>query len=131
MELARVLGRDPTDMPRIRKTDDQRISVIDVAVAVTGTNDNEAGEAVRTVFRDHPGIQENILNANLPDQSGRPRRGTQTSPVTDARTMVEGGLSSDRTQVRQVDNPQQSLDNPRRRRDDAEFVQVCTPGCIA
>ena len=90
-ELARVLGKDVASIPRIKKTDKipPRISIVDVAMAVTSKDNNHAAEAVRSVLQRHPDINEKIVNVNFPDQLGRSRRGKQTSPATDVRTMVE------------------------------------------
>jgi hypothetical protein len=63
-ELARALGKDPASMPRIRKTHETppRISVVDVAMAVTGKNSRHAAEAVRTVVQAHPEVDEKIVH---------------------------------------------------------------------
>ena len=91
-ELAVALGRAAEDLPFIRKTGDRppRVSIIDVAMAVTGKNGNDAAEAVRAVLRCNPDLKEKILRVDFPDKLGRQRRGKdQGTPTSDVRTMVE------------------------------------------
>jgi len=85
-QLAALLG-----MPRvrIRKTDEAppRVSVVDVAVAVTGHDANYASQAVRNICEQHPDVHEKIMDVKFPDVRGR--RGQKNTPVADVKGIVE------------------------------------------
>ena len=88
-ELAVALGRATKDLPFIRKNGDRppRVSIIDVAMAVTGKNGNDAAEAVRAVLRCNPDLKGKSLRVDFPDRLGRQRRGKdQGTPTSDVRT---------------------------------------------
>ena len=74
---------------RIRKTDEAppRVSVVDVAVAVTGHDANYASQAVRNICDKHPDVHEKIMDVKFPDVRGR--RGQKNTPVADAKGIVE------------------------------------------
>ena len=73
---------------RIRKTDEEppKVSVIDVAVAVTGHDANHAGQAVRNVCEKYPDVYEKVVYVNFPDARGRMG---QKTPVADVKGIVE------------------------------------------
>jgi hypothetical protein len=84
-ELARVLDKDAVHMPNIRKTDETppRISALDVAMAVTGKDNNQAARAIRDITAAHPEVKHFLFNFQFPGQ------GQRKTPVTDVRGIVE------------------------------------------
>ena len=81
-ELTALLGRGVT---RLRKTDETpaRISVIDVAIAIGGSDADNASKAVRRICEIYEGVRTNIVDFKFPGERQRP------TPVTDARGAVE------------------------------------------
>jgi len=84
-QLATLLGIETV---RIRKTDEEppKVSVIDVAVAVTGHDANYAGQAVRNVCEKYPDVHEKVVYVKFPDARGRMG---QKTPVADVKGIVE------------------------------------------
>ena len=82
-ELATLLDKDVNTIQKIRTTENLDISLFDMIMAVTGKNNNDAGEAFRTVCKRHPEVQEKILNFKFPG------RGQRDTPVANLATMVE------------------------------------------
>ena len=85
-QLAALLGIASV---RIRKTDEAppRVSVIDVAVAVTGHDANYASQAVRNACEKYPDVHEKIMDVKFPDVRGR--KGQKNTPVVDVQGIVE------------------------------------------
>ena len=81
-ELTALLGRGVT---RLRKTDETpaRISVIDVAIAIGGSDADHASKAVRRICEIYEGLDAQITSFKFPGRGQRP------TPVTDARGAVE------------------------------------------
>ncbi len=52
-QLALVLGADPAQCGPIRKTDDNRIAVIDVIMAVTNASQQNAAQELRRLMSIH------------------------------------------------------------------------------
>ena len=84
-QLAMLLGKKPKDIANIRKTSEvpPRVSVIDVTMAITGKNKNDAAQDFRRVIGSFPAVEANCVNWKVP---GARQRDT---PVTDARGIVE------------------------------------------
>ena len=82
MQLAALLG---TATAQIRKTAETppRVSVIDVAVAITGHGADYSSQAVRNVCDQYPEVREKITDYKF---KGRRQRNT---PITDVRGMIE------------------------------------------
>ena len=85
-QLAALLGKK---MVRIRKTDEAppRVSVIDVAIAVTGHDANYASQAVRNICGKYPDVHEKIMDVKFSDARGR--KGQKNTPAVDVRGVVE------------------------------------------
>ena len=85
-ELAQLVGMETIC---IRKTDESppRVSVIDVAVAVTGHDANYASEAVRNIRKKCPDIHERIGDHAFLDARGR--KCGKNTPVIDVSGIVE------------------------------------------
>ena len=68
-QLATLLGRDAV---QIRRTNENppRISIIDVARAITGHNADYSGQAVRNVCEQYPEVREKITDVRFPDALG-------------------------------------------------------------
>ena len=83
--LAALLGRETV---QIRKTDETppRISVIDVAVAVTGKNAKKAAQDVGFVQERHPDVTQILGHVKFPDSKGR--KGQRDTPVADVQGIV-------------------------------------------
>ncbi len=81
-QLVSLLGRD---VLQIRKTDENppRISVVDVAIAITGKSQHDAAQDFRRISDHHPEV---ITNCSLYKFDGKRQRNT---PVTDVRGIVE------------------------------------------
>ena len=81
-QLSALLGRGVT---RLRKTDDNpaRISVIDVAVALSGHGADYASQAVRNICENYAEVREKITDFKFPG------RGQRKTPVADVRGIVE------------------------------------------
>ena len=78
--LAMLLG---SEIGNIRTTTDRRISVIDVARAITGHAADYASQAVRNVSDQYPEVREKITDFKFPG------RGQRNTPVTDVRGIVQ------------------------------------------
>ena len=85
-QLAALLGRETV---RIRKTDEEppRISVIDVAVVITGKDARKAAQDISFVKERHPDVAQILGHVKFADARGR--KGQKDTPVTDARGIVE------------------------------------------
>ncbi len=84
-QLAALVGKD---VKPIRTTDPEdghlrRISVIDVAVAITGHSVDYAGQTVRIICNDHPDIRDKITAFRFAG------RGQRKTPSTDINGIVE------------------------------------------
>ena len=77
-QLAALLGKGEV---RIRKTDDKppQVSVIDVAVLITGKDANKAAQDVATVKDHFPDVTQNLGHVTFPDSRGR--KGQKDTPV--------------------------------------------------
>ena len=84
-QLAMLVGKEVKDIANIRKTSEvpPRVSVIDVTMAITGKNKNDAAQDFRRVIGNYPAVKANCLNWKF---DGARQRDT---PVTDARGIVE------------------------------------------
>ena len=79
-QLAALLGKEVAQM---RKTDENQISVIDVAMVVTGGSQHDAARALRRLSDQHPEVGPNWPLLKFP---GKRQRDT---PVTDAKGIFE------------------------------------------
>ena len=81
-QLAALLGRDAV---QIRKTDESppRISIIDVARAITGHNADYSGQVVRNVCDQHPDVRGKITDFKFKG------RGQRATPVTGVHGIIE------------------------------------------
>ena len=81
-QLSALLGRG---IKQFRITDEKppRISVIDVAVAVTAHGANYASEAVRILCRSYPEVHEKIVDFKFPG------KGQRKTPIIDVQGAVE------------------------------------------
>ena len=81
-QLSALLGRG---IKQFRITDEKppRISVIDVAVAVTAHGANYASEAVRILCRSYPEVHEKIVDFKFPG------KGQRKTPIIDIQGAVE------------------------------------------
>ena len=81
-QLAVLLG---TETVRFRKTDEPpaRVSVIDVAVPVTGHDAKYASQAVRNVGEKYPDVHEQLMDVKCSDARGR--KGQKKAPVVDVK----------------------------------------------
>ena len=79
-QLATLLGKE---VVQIRKTDDTPpwVSVIDVAVLITGKDANKAAQDVATVKDRFPDVTQNLGHVKFPDSCGR--KGQKDTPVAD------------------------------------------------
>ena len=77
-QLAALLGMETV---RIRKTDEAlpRVSVIDVAVLITGKDAKKAAQDVATVKDRFPDLTQNLGQVKLPDVRGR--KGNKDTPT--------------------------------------------------
>ena len=75
-QLAALLGKETV---QIRKTNESppRISVIDVAIAVTGKTHHDAAQDVRRLLTQYPEVGTNCSHLKFPG------RGQRDTPVTD------------------------------------------------
>ena len=85
-QLAALLG---CEVVRIRKTADvpPKVSLIDVAVLITGKASRNARRAVATVQERHPDVAQHLSHVKLLDSRGR--TAPKATPVTDVKGMVE------------------------------------------
>ena len=83
-QLAALLGKE---IVRIRKTDESppRISVIDVAVVITGKDANNAARAVGVVKDRHPEVTQNLSDFKF---RGRGQRNTQVIDIQGAVELI-------------------------------------------
>ena len=81
-ELATLLGKDLSKIGHIRKHDDA-VALLDVAMAVTGKNSNDAGKDLRCVFRRYPELQQNMLKFKFPG------RGQRDTPIVKLAKVIE------------------------------------------
>ena len=81
-QLSTLLGRE---VKQLRTTDETppRISVIDVAVVITGHGADYASQTIRGIWQKHPEVREKITDFKFP---GKGQRKTQ---VVDAKGMIE------------------------------------------
>ena len=81
-QLAALLGKEAM---QIRKTNEcpPRISIIDVAGAITGHNADYSAQAVRNVCDQYPEVSEKITDLKFKGRS------QQLTPVTDAKDIIE------------------------------------------
>ena len=81
-QLAALLGKE---IVRIRKTDESppRISVIDVAVVITGKDANNAARAVGVVKDRYPEVTQNLSDFKFP---GRGQRKTPVANLHEVQT---------------------------------------------
>ena len=81
-QLAALLGKAAV---YIRKTDETppRISVIDAVAAITGRNAHRSAEIIRELGARYPEVNDNIVNLLFPG------RGQRSTPVTDAKGIVD------------------------------------------
>ena len=79
-QLEALLG---TKVDPIRTTPDHKISVVDVARAITGHDANYAAQAVRNICERYPQMNDRIAYIQFPGQ------GQRETPVTDARGVAE------------------------------------------
>ena len=81
-QLAALLGRGTV---QIRKTNETppRISIIDVATAVTGKTHHDAAQDYRRLLNQYPEVGSNCSNLKFPG------RGQRDTPVVDVRDIVE------------------------------------------
>ena len=82
-ELAALFGKELNAIHIIRTTDIGEISVIDMTMAVTDKNNNEAAEAFRRLCDRYPEVEKKIRHFKF---QGRGQRGT---PVANLASMVE------------------------------------------
>ena len=84
-QLAMLLGREAKDIANIRKTSEvpPRVSVIDVAAAITGKDANKAAQDIGFIKERHPEVTQNLGDFKFAG------RGQKNTPVTDARGIVE------------------------------------------
>ena len=63
-QLAMLVGKEVKDIANIRKTSEvpPRVSVIDVTMAITGKNKNDAAQDFRRVIGNYPAVKANCLN---------------------------------------------------------------------
>ena len=85
-QLSGLLGREVQQL-RITEEIPPRISVIDVAVVITGHGAKYASEAVRNIRQNHPDVSEKIGDVKFPDSRGR--KGQKSTPAMDVRGAVE------------------------------------------
>ena len=81
-QLAALLGRGTM---QIRKTNETppRISIIDVAIAVTGKTHHDAAQDYRRLLNQYPEVGTNCSHLKFPG------RGQRDTPVVDVRGIVE------------------------------------------
>lgn len=81
-QLAALFGKD---VVQIRKTDQTppRVSLIDVAVAITGHDANYSSQAVRQVCDQYPEVHEKIMDFKFKG------RGQRNTPVIDVKGAIE------------------------------------------
>ena len=81
-QLAALLGRDVVNM---RKTDENppRVSVIDVAMAVSGGSQHDAAKSLRRLCDQYPEVGPNWSHLKFKG------RGQRDTPVTDAKGVIE------------------------------------------
>ena len=91
-QLSALLGRE---VHQVRLTDEQpqRVSIIDVAMAITGKNHNDTGQDFRRMVNQYPEVKAICFIYKF---NGRRQRNT---PVTDARGIVEVTISKSRALV--------------------------------
>ena len=82
-ELSAILGRRVRK--QIRKTEETppRVSIIDVAVVITGTNANHAGQILRRIKDRYPDVHSFCVDFRFPGQ------GQKDTPVAGIRGLVE------------------------------------------
>ena len=85
-QLATLLGKE---LVQIRKTDGTPpwVSVIDVAVLITGKDAKKAAQDVATVKERFPDVTQNLGHVKFPDSRGR--KGQKDTPVAYVKTIVE------------------------------------------
>ena len=81
--LARLLGVKVSTIGSLRKTVDQKVSVIDVTAAVTGRGKHGSAEAVRTICQNFPEVGGKIGHLSFPGP------GQRETPIADLATMIE------------------------------------------
>lgn len=68
-----MLFQEAINSGHIRKTDDNKVSVIDVIEAMTGKDARHAAEDFNTIKSRHPEVSEKIGNIQFPGQGQRPK----------------------------------------------------------
>ena len=84
-QLSALLGRHGPHKIRKTEGDPLRISVIDVAVLITGHGSDYASQAIRNVCHEFLDVREKITDFKFPG------RGQKNTPVSDARGIVAIG----------------------------------------
>ena len=71
-QLATLLGKEATDIGDIRKTDEvpPRVSIIDVTMAITGKNRNQAAITFARLQNDYPEVTTNCCNLQFIKNDG-------------------------------------------------------------
>ena len=92
--LCALLGRRGPH--KIRKTNEvpARISVIDVAVLITGHGRDYAAQAVRNICEGHPAVSDKITDCKFPGERQR------KTPVTDVKGIVARRARNTHQQIR-------------------------------
>ncbi len=80
--LGALLGKEVKQI-RMTETHPRKVSVIDVAVTMTGYDANYASQAIRNICESHPEVHEKIMDFKFRG------RGQRKTPVTDVHGIVE------------------------------------------
>jgi hypothetical protein len=83
--LAKLLRKDSALIGNIRKTDEEtpRISVIDVARVITGSDSRDSAQMFRRIIEAHPEVEAKCFHLKFPG------RGQRDTPVADLPTIIE------------------------------------------
>ena len=82
-DIARMIGKDASEIGTLRHTASKQISVIDVVTAVTGKHPRHAADDLRTVLTKYPNVALKLVQLKFPG------RGQRDTPVASLETMVE------------------------------------------
>jgi len=81
--LAQLLEKDVALIGNLRKTDEEKLSVIVIVSAITGLNAVESARALRRIYDERPEVRARCTHHKFPG------RGQRNTPVADLATIVE------------------------------------------